>query len=56
MRTLTVGLTVLCGTYEVEQMGLVMAGAAVASVPVLIFYAIFQRQILKSIMLTGLKG
>ena len=56
MRTLTVGLTVLRGTYEVEQMGLVMAGAAVASVPVLIFYAIFQRQILNSIMVTGLKG
>lgn len=56
MRTLTVGLTVLRGTYGAEQMGVVMAGAAVASIPVLIFYAIFQRQILKSIMLTGLKG
>lgn len=56
MRTLTVGLTVLRGTYEGDQIGLVMAGAAVASIPVLIFYAIFQRQILKSIMLTGLKG
>ena len=56
MRTLTVGLTVLRGTYEGDQMGLVMAGAAVASIPVLVFYAVFQRQILKSIMLTGLKG
>jgi ABC-type glycerol-3-phosphate transport system permease component len=35
---------------------MVMAGAAVASIPVLIFYAIFQRQIMKSIMLTGIKG
>ena len=33
-----------------------MAGATVASISVLIFYAIFQRQILKRIMLTGLKG
>jgi multiple sugar transport system permease protein len=56
MRTLTVGLTVLRGTYGAEQMGLVMAGAAVASIPVLIVYAIFQRQILQSITLTGLKG
>ena len=56
MRTLTVGLTVLRGAYGGDQMGMVMAGAAVASIPILIFYAIFQRQILKSIMLTGLKG
>ncbi len=56
MRTLTVGLTVLRGTYGAEQMGVVMAGAAVASIPVLIVYAIFQRQILQSIALTGLKG
>ncbi|MEZ4635456.1 MAG: carbohydrate ABC transporter permease [Caldilineaceae bacterium] len=56
MRTLTVGLTVLRGTYGGDQMGLVMAGAAIASIPVLLFYAIFQRQILKSVMMTGLKG
>ncbi|MCO5245738.1 MAG: carbohydrate ABC transporter permease [Anaerolineae bacterium] len=56
MRTLTVGLTVLRGTYGGDQMGLVMAGAAVASIPILIFYAVFQRQILKSVMMTGLKG
>lgn len=56
MRTLTVGLTVLRGTYGVEQMGLVMAGAAFASIPVLIVYAVFQRQILQSIALTGLKA
>jgi multiple sugar transport system permease protein len=56
MRTLTVGLTVLQGTYGGDQMGMVMSGAAIASIPILIFYAIFQRQILKSIMLTGLKG
>ena len=56
MRTLTVGLTVLRGTYGGDQMGMVMSGAAIASIPILVFYAIFQRQILKSIMLTGLKG
>jgi multiple sugar transport system permease protein len=56
MRTLTVGLTVLRGTYGAEQMGVVMAGAAVASIPVLIVYGIFQRQILQSISTTGIKG
>ena len=56
MRTLTVGLTVLRGAYGADQMGLVMAGAAFASIPVLVFYAVFQRQILQSITLTGLKA
>ena len=56
MRTLTVGLTVLQGSYSVNQMGLVMAGAAIASVPILIFYTVFQRHILKGVMTSGLKG
>ena len=55
MRTLTVGLTVLQGTYTQEQ-GLVMAGTVVASVPVLILYAIFQRRIVQGVMLTGMGG
>jgi len=55
MRTLTVGLTVLQGTYTQEQ-GLVMAGAVVASVPVLLLYAIFQRRIVQGVMLTGMGG
>ncbi len=55
MRTLTVGLTVLQGTYTQER-ALVMAGAAVASVPVLIFYAFFQRRIIQGVMLTGMGG
>jgi multiple sugar transport system permease protein len=55
MRTLPVGLTVLQGTYD-QEMGLVMAGAAVASIPVLVFYAIFQRRILQGVMLTGMGG
>lgn len=55
MRTLPVGLTVLQGTYT-QQPGLVMAGAVVASLPVLLFYAVFQRGILKGILLTGMGG
>ncbi len=55
MRTLTVGLTVLQGTYTQER-GLVMAGAVVASAPVLLLYAIFQRRIVQGVMLTGMGG
>lgn len=55
MRTLPVGLTIFNGEYITER-GLVMAGAAISSVPVLIVYAFFQQHIIKSLALTGLKG
>lgn len=55
MRTLPVGLTVLNGTYSQER-ALIMAGAVIASAPVLIFYAIFQRRIIEGVMLTGMGG
>jgi len=55
LRTLPVGLTVLQGTY-IQERALVMAGAVVASLPVLIFYAVFQRRILKGMLLTGMGG
>jgi len=56
MRTLPVGLTVLSDAYYTREQGLVQAGAVIASVPVLIFYAFFQRQILKGITFTGMGG
>ncbi len=55
MRTLPVGLTVFVGEYWSER-GLVMAGATMATIPVLIVYAIFQRQIIRGFVLSGLKG
>ena len=55
MRTLPVGLTVLNGTYSQER-ALIMAGAVIASAPVLIFYAVFQRRIIEGVMLTGMGG
>jgi multiple sugar transport system permease protein len=55
MRTLPVGLTVLNGTYTQER-ALIMAGAIIASAPVLIFYGIFQRRIIQGVMLTGMGG
>ena len=55
MRTLPVGLSVLADAYGREQ-ALVQAGAIFASLPVLVFYAIFQRRILKGITFTGMGG
>lgn len=53
--TLPIGLVVLQqGSYI--QRGLAFAGAFVATVPVLIFYAIFQRKIIAGITTAGLAG
>lgn len=53
--TLPIGLVVLQqGSYI--QRGLAFAGAFVASMPVLIFYAFFQRKIIAGITMTGMAG
>jgi multiple sugar transport system permease protein len=53
--TLPIGLVVLQqGSYI--QRGLAFAGAFIATVPALIFYAIFQRQIIEGITTTGMAG
>jgi multiple sugar transport system permease protein len=53
--TLPIGLVVLQqGSYI--QRGLAFAGAFVASVPALLFYIIFQRQIIAGITTTGMAG
>ena len=55
MRTLPVGIAFFSSeagsAYE-----LIMASAALATIPVLIVFAIFQRQIIRGIALTGLKS
>jgi multiple sugar transport system permease protein len=53
--TLPIGLVVLQqGSYI--QRGLAFAGSFVATVPVLIFYAIFQRKIIAGITTAGMAG
>lgn len=53
--TLPIGLVVLQqGSYI--QRGLAFAGAFVATMPVLIFYAFFQRKIIAGITMTGMAG
>lgn len=53
--TLPVGLATLQGQYTFDY-GKLMAGALVLTVPVLILYAFFQRSIIQSISMTGIKG
>jgi multiple sugar transport system permease protein len=55
MLTLPVGLIVIQqGSYI--QRGLAFAAAFIASVPVLVFYAVFQRKIIAGITTTGMAG
>ncbi|MBF0217108.1 MAG: carbohydrate ABC transporter permease [Candidatus Omnitrophica bacterium] len=53
MRTLTLGLAVLTGQFGANY-AMVMAGAVVATLPMLIVYLMFQKYIIKGINLTGL--
>jgi len=53
--TLPVGLT----TFSVEQSvewELIMTGAALATIPTLIVFLVFQRYIIRGVVMTGLKG
>jgi multiple sugar transport system permease protein/raffinose/stachyose/melibiose transport system permease protein len=53
--TVTVGIANFQGTHGTEY-ALIMAGAAIASVPLIIMYMIFKRNIIKGIAMTGIKG
>jgi multiple sugar transport system permease protein len=53
--TLPVGLASFAGEFRTEWQ-MIMAGAAVATVPTLIVFILFQRYIVRGVMLSGLKG
>lgn len=55
MQTLPVGVA-LFSSEAGSQYHYIMAAASMATVPVLIIFAVFQRQIIRGIALTGLKG
>ena len=55
MRTLPVGIAFFSSEAQ-SSFHLIMAAAALATVPVLVIFVVFQRQIIKGIVLTGLKG
>ncbi|MCX5679471.1 MAG: carbohydrate ABC transporter permease [Candidatus Omnitrophica bacterium] len=55
MRTLPLALSVLNGQFG-TRFAMVMAGAVVATTPMLIAFLVFQKYFMKGIVLTGLKG
>lgn len=56
-RTLPVGLsTLVAGAGLSQSFGILMAAAAVATVPALVFFLIFQRYFVRGIATSGMKG
>lgn len=55
-RTLPVGLAILNSSYAGQFRPMVLSGAVLSTIPILIVYIIFQRQIIKGITLTGMGG
>lgn len=55
-RTMPVGLTILNSSYAGQYRPMVLSGAVLATLPILIVYIIFQRRIIKGVVLTGMGG
>lgn len=55
MRTVPLGLTLLSSQTS-SNFGMLMAGAVMATTPMLLVFLIFQRYIIRGAVLTGLKG
>jgi multiple sugar transport system permease protein len=55
MRTLPVGIAFF-SSESGSEFHLIMAAAALATIPVILVFLIFQKQIIKGIVLTGIKG
>jgi multiple sugar transport system permease protein len=53
--TLPAGLATLRGAYATDYPA-IMAGAALASIPVLILFAVLQRFVIAGVATSGLKG
>lgn len=56
MRTLPVGLQILNSSYAGQYRPLVLAGAVFATVPIIVFYIIFQRRIIRGVTMSGMGG
>ena len=55
-RTLPVGLSILNQSYAGQYRPMILAGAVLSTLPILIVYIIFQRQIIKGVTMTGMAG
>ncbi len=56
MRTLPVGLQILNSSYAGQYRPLVLAGAVFATIPIIVFYIIFQRRIIRGVTMSGMGG
>lgn len=56
MRTLPVGLQILNSSYAGQYRPLVLAGAVFSTVPIMVFYIIFQRRIIQGVTMSGMGG
>lgn len=55
-RTLPVGLSILNQSYAGQYRPMILAGAVLSTLPILIVYIIFQRRIIRGVMMTGMAG
>lgn len=55
-RTMPVGLTILNSSYAGQYRPMVLSGAVLSTLPILIVYILFQRRIIKGVMLAGMGG
>jgi multiple sugar transport system permease protein len=55
-RTLPVGLTILNSSYAGQYRPMVLSGAVLSTIPILVVYVLFQRRIIRGVMLTGMGG
>jgi multiple sugar transport system permease protein len=55
LRTLPIGIMIFQGRYT-QEFGLMMAAAAVCTVPIILAVLVFQKRITEGIAMTGLKG
>lgn len=55
-RTMPVGLTILNSSYAGQYRPMVLSGAVLSTIPILVVYIIFQRRIIRGVMLTGMAG
>jgi len=55
-RTIPVGLAILNSSYAGQFRPMVLSGAVLSTIPILIVYIIFQRRIIRGVMLTGMAG
>jgi multiple sugar transport system permease protein len=55
-RTLPVGLQILNSAYAGSFRPIVLAGSVFATVPIVVFYIIFQRRIIRGVTMTGMGG